>query len=67
MPTFARLLPLLLIVIAGFALYQLFFAFALATRGQWPFAAIYLIMSIAGWALAMVLWNAKRKMSQTRE
>jgi hypothetical protein len=61
--TFARFLPILLIVVAGFALYQLFMALTLASQGQWPFAAIFALMSIAGWALARVLWNAKRKMS----
>jgi hypothetical protein len=61
--TFARFLPILLIVVAGFALYQLFVALTLASQGQWPFAAVFGLMSIAGWALARVLWNAKRKMS----
>ena len=65
--TFARLLPLLTIVIAGFALYQLFMALMLATRGQWPFAALYAVMSIAGWALARVLWVNKRKLTAPRE
>jgi uncharacterized protein YqgC (DUF456 family) len=63
MSTFARILPVLLIVVAGFALYQLFIALTLASKGQWPFAAVFTLMSIAGWALARVLWNAKRKMS----
>ncbi len=64
MRSFARFLPLLLVIVAGFALYQLFIALTLAANGQWPFAAVFGLMSIAGWALAKVLWNAKRKMSQ---
>jgi hypothetical protein len=65
--TFARLLPILTIVIAAFALYQLFTAIMLAARGQWPFAALYAVMSIAGWALARTLWINKRKLSAPPE
>lgn len=61
MSTFARLMPLLLVMIAGFALYQLFVALMLASRGEWPFAALYAVMSMAGWALARMLWINKRK------
>lgn len=67
MNTFARLLPVFTIVIAGFALYQLFVALMLAARGEWAFALFYGVMSFAGWALARVLWVNKRKMSQSRE
>jgi hypothetical protein len=56
-------MPLLLVMIAGFALYQLFVALMLASRGQWPFAALYAVMSLAGWALARMLWINKRKVS----
>lgn len=56
-------MPLLLVMIAGFALYQLFVALMLASRGQWPFAALYAVMSMAGWALARMLWINKRKVT----
>jgi hypothetical protein len=56
-------MPLLLVLIAGFALYQLFVALMLASRGQWPFAALYAVMSMAGWALARMLWINKRKVT----
>ena len=54
-------------MISGFALYQLFMAVVLAARGQWPFAALYAVMSIAGWALARTLWINKRKLTAPRE
>ena len=56
-------MPLLLVLIAGFALYQLFVALMLASRGQWAFAALYAVMSMAGWALARMLWINKRKVT----
>ena len=66
-PSFARLIPLLIIVIAGFALYQLLTGLMLAARGEWPFAALYVVLSIAGWALARTLWINKRKLTAPRE
>ena len=63
MAAFARLIPLLLVVIGGFVLYQLFVAVLFASRQQWGFTALYALMAIAGAALARTLWINKRRLS----
>ncbi len=63
MSAFARLIPLLLIIISGFALYQLFVAMLFASRQQWGFAALYILMALAGGALARMLWINKKRLT----
>ncbi len=65
MSAFARLVPLLLIIISGFALYQLFVAMLFASRQQWGFAALYILMALAGAALARMLWINKKRLSSS--
>ena len=61
--SFVRLIPLFIVVISGFVLYQLFMAAVFAKGGQWPFAGIYALMAIAGLALIRTLVINKRKLS----
>ena len=67
MSTFVRLIPLLLVVIALFAIYQLIVAVMLALKGEWAFAAIYLLMTFAGFALARTLWASRQKAARAPE
>lgn len=64
MTGFFRLVPFLLVLIVAFALYQLYFAFILASRSEWPYAALYLVMAMAGVALARALWLNRQKLSR---
>ncbi len=64
MTGFFRLVPFLIVLIVGFAFYQLYFAYLLAMRGEWPFAALYLVMAMAGGALARALWVNRQKVSR---
>ena len=61
--SFVRLIPLFIVVISGFVLYQLFMAAVFARGGQWPFAGIYALMAVAGVALIRTLVINKRKLS----
>lgn len=63
MSSFVRLIPLFIVVISGFVLYQLFMAAVLARGGQWPFAGLYALMALAGVALIRTLVINKRKLS----
>jgi hypothetical protein len=55
------LVPLLVLLTAGFALFQLFlFGIALRVR-DWPMAGMYLVMGIAGVAIASSLWRTARR------
>ena len=67
MAAFLRLSPFLTVLIAAFALYQLVTALYLASRQQWPFAALYAVMAIAGAALARALWINRKKYSRRSE
>jgi hypothetical protein len=52
-----------MVLVSVFALYQLVSAVLLAAQGNWPFAALYAVMSIAGAALARSLWINKARLS----
>ena len=67
MAAFLRLSPFLTVLIAVFAVYQLVTALYMASRQQWPFAALYAVMAIAGAALARALWINRKKYAQPRE
>lgn len=59
---FTKLIPILLFIICAFAIYQLILAVMLVSRGEWPIAALYLLMAIAGGALARTLWVSRQKL-----
>lgn len=59
---FAKLIPVLLFIICAFAIYQLILAVTLVSRGEWPIAGLYLLMAVAGGALARTLWIARQKL-----
>jgi hypothetical protein len=60
---FSKLVPFLTILIAVFAVYQLVAAIIFAARGEWGFTALYVLMSIAGAALARTLWINRAKLT----
>ena len=60
---FGKLIPLLIVLVSVFALYQLVSAVLLAAQGNWPFAGLYGVMSIAGAGLARALWINKARLS----
>ena len=61
MSAFGRLIPFLTVIIVLFALFQVFASVNLGIRGQYPFAALYGVFAIAGFALARALWVNRRK------
>ena len=63
MSAFSKLVPFLTILIAVFAVYQLVAAIIFAARGEWGFTALYVLMSIAGAALARTLWINRAKLT----
>ena len=63
MGSFGKLIPFLLVLVSAFALYQLAAAILFASRGNWPFAGLYAVMSLAGVALARSLWINKARLS----
>lgn len=63
MSSFAKLIPALLVIIGIFAIYQLVAAGVYGMRGDLGFAAIYLLMAVAGAALARTLWINRRKLA----
>jgi hypothetical protein len=56
MVSFGRLIPALIIIVAVFALYQLYTAIMFLSQRQYAFAAFNLVFSFAGVALARALW-----------
>lgn len=54
--SFARLIPLLIVIVAGFSLFQLYTAIMFISQRQYAFAAFNLVFSFAGIALARALW-----------
>ena len=67
MAAFFRLIPVLTILIAVFALYQLVAAVIFAVRAEWGFTALYVLMSIAGFVLARTLWTNRKMLAGRRE
>lgn len=61
--SFGKLIPALLVIIGIFAVYQLVAAVVYGMRQAWGFAGLYLLMSIAGAALARTLWINRRKLA----
>jgi hypothetical protein len=61
--SFGKLIPFLLVLVSIFGVYQLAAAVLFAARGNWPFAGLYVVMSLAGFALARSLWINKARLS----
>lgn len=59
---FARLIPLLTVIVVAFAILQLYSAVMFAGSGQYPFAAFYTVFGFGGFALARALWMHRRKL-----
>jgi len=58
---FIRLVPFLLVIVVLFALLQGYSAVAYAISGNYPFAALYGVLAIAGLAIARGLWMQHRR------
>ena len=62
MSAFGRLIPLLTVIVALFGVYQLFTAIMYLSQRQYIGAALNLVFSFAGFALARALWTNRRKL-----
>jgi hypothetical protein len=58
---FARLIPLLTIIVTLFAVFQLFTAIVHLTHREYIGAALNFVFSFAGFALGRALWTNRRK------
>ena len=56
MSKFGRLIPLLMVLVTVFALFQLYTAIMFLVQRQYAFAAFNLVFSFAGLALCRALW-----------
>lgn len=56
MSKFGRLIPLLIVVVTAFALFQLYTAIMFLSHREYAFAAFNLVFSFGGLALARALW-----------
>jgi len=56
MPSFGKLIPVLIVVVSLFSLFQLYTAIMFLAHGQYAFAAFNLVFSFAGVALGRALW-----------
>lgn len=56
-----RLIPFLVVIICGLAIYQLYGAVLFAVRQDWPMTGLYGLLSIAGFVLARTLWSNRGK------
>ena len=61
MSGFGRLIPLLIAIIVVFALLQLYTAIMALTQRAYPVAALNIVFSFAGLALARALWINRAK------
>jgi hypothetical protein len=61
---FGRLIPLLVVIVAFFALFQLWTAIVFLARREYIGASLYLVFSFAGLALARALWMNRAKLSR---
>ena len=56
MSAFGKLIPVLIVVVSLFALFQLYTAIMFLAQRQYAFAAFNLVFGFAGFALARALW-----------
>jgi len=66
MSGFLKLVPVLLVIVVLFALLQAYQAINLLRAGQYPFAALYAVLAIAGLALARGLYVQRRRMQSRK-
>ena len=59
-----RLVPVLVCVTLAFSLYHVYGVVLAARAGNWPFAVFYAVFSLAGVALALALWNARKSIDR---
>ena len=62
MSAFGRLIPLLMVIVVVFALFQLYTAIMFLVHGQYAFGVFNLVFSFAGFALARAMWTNRRKL-----
>ena len=63
-PHFGRLIPFLMVIVAAFAILQLYTAIMYAGSRQYAFAAFYVVFGFAGMALARALWVHRGKIAR---
>lgn len=63
---FGRLIPLLMVIVIAFAMFQLYSAAMFAASRQYGFAAFYTVFGFAGVALARALWIHRRKLDSRK-
>ena len=56
MSAFGKLIPVLIVLVSLFALFQLYTAIIFIAHRQYAFAAFNLVFSFGGLALARALW-----------
>jgi hypothetical protein len=61
---FARLIPVLIVIVAFFSLFQLWTAIVYLAQQEYIGGALYLVFSFAGLALARALWMNRAKFSR---
>ena len=61
MTSFVKLIPLLVTIIALFAIFQLYTAIMYGAHANYTFAALYIVLAFAGAALARALWVQRSK------
>lgn len=59
---FGKLIPLLTVLVVGFAVFQLYTGIVLLGQKVYIGAALNLVFSFAGLALARALWTNRRKL-----
>ena len=62
MSAFGKLIPFLTVIIAAFAVFQLYTAIVFLSTRQYPIGSLNLVFSFAGLALARALWTNRRRM-----
>jgi hypothetical protein len=56
MSAFGKLVPVLIVVVVAFALFQLYTSLMFLRQRMYAFAAFNLVFSFGGFALARALW-----------
>lgn len=62
MSAFGRLVPVLVVVVIMFALFQLYTALMYLRQGEYAFSAFNLVFSFGGFALARALWTNRSRL-----
>ncbi len=66
LPSFLRLvIPPLVLLVTGFGAFHVYVATLSARQGQWPVALFYAVFGVAGLALAVGLWQLRRRALMT--